>query len=150
MAKSQETFNKKEKEKKRLKKRQDKLLKKQERKENSNKGGDFEDMLAYVDEFGNISDTPPDPTVKKKVIKAENIELGVPKREAVEEDPIKKGKIEFFNDSKGYGFIKENETNEKYFVHINGMVDECVEGDKVEFELERGMKGMNAVNVKKV
>ena len=150
MAKSQETFNKKEKEKKRLKKRQDKLLKKAERQANSNKGGDLEDMMAYVDEFGQITDTPPDPTIKKKVIDAESIELGVPKREAVEEDPIKKGKIEFFNDSKGYGFIKENDTGDKFFVHVNGMTEPCVEGDKVQFELERGMKGMNAINVKKI
>ncbi len=150
MGKSQETFNKKEKEKKRLKKRQDKLVKKEERKANSNKGGDMEDMFAYVDEYGQISDTPPDPTIKKKVIKAENIELGVPKREASNEDPVKKGKIEFFNDAKGFGFIKEDETGEKYFVHINGMSEKCVEGDKVSFELERGMKGMNAVRVTKI
>jgi cold shock CspA family protein len=109
----------------------------------------MEDMFAYVDEFGQISDTPPDPNAKKKVINAENIEIGVPKREVVEEEAVKKGKIEFFNNSKGFGFIKEDETDQKYFVHINGMTEQCAEGDKVEFELERGMKGMNAINVKK-
>ena len=138
MAKSQQTFNKKEKEKKRLKKRQDKA-----------KSSDLEDMMAYVDEFGNITETPPDP-LKKKKFKAENIEIGVPKRIEEEMPAVRKGRIEFFNDSKGFGFIKELETQEKYFVHINGLIDEVREGDNVSFELEQGMKGLNAVRVKKV
>lgn len=147
MGKSQETFGKKEKEKKRLKKRKDKLERKEERKANSQKGAALEDMLMYVDENGQLTDTPPDPTKKKK-INAKNIEISVPKREDVPEDNgPKKGKVEFFNDQKGYGFIKELETQEKFFVHINGCVDDIAEGDKVTFELERGLKGMNAVNV---
>ncbi|MBT3303316.1 MAG: cold shock domain-containing protein [Bacteroidetes bacterium] len=148
MAKSQESYNKKEKEKKRLKKRKDKLEKKVERKANSD-GGGLENMMAYVDEFGNITDTPPDPTKKKQKIKAEDIEIGVPKREKKDIDPIKKGKVEFFNDSKGYGFIKEVGTQEKFFVHVNGLLEEIQEGNMVTFELERGMKGMNAVRVSK-
>lgn len=148
MGKSQETYNKKEKEKKRLKKRQDKQLKKEERRANS-EGGGLENMMAYVDENGVIVDTPPDLTKKKK-IKAENIEIGIPKREKEEVDPIKKGKIEFFNDQKGFGFIKEDETNEKFFVHVHGLTEEVKEGDKVQFELEQGMKGLNAVRVKKI
>ena len=59
------------------------------------------------------------------------------------------GKVEFFNDSKGYGFIMELESQEKFFVHVNGLLEEIKENDKVSFELERGMKGMNAVRVKK-
>ena len=149
MAKSQQTFGKKEREKKRLKKKQDKLKLKEERKANSSKGGNWEDMIAYVDEFGNITATPPDPTIKKKKIDAKSIVLGIPKKEEVYVDPIKKGKIDFFNDSKGFGFIRELDTQEKYFVHINGMIDRLVEGDKCTFELEQGMKGLNAVRVKK-
>ena len=151
MAKSQQTFNKKEKEKKRLKKRQEKLLKKEERKANSS-GGGLENMMAYVDEFGNISDTPPDETAKKKKeVKAENIEIGVPKREKEEISPFHQGRVDFFNHDKGFGFIKENGTGESYFVHINGVLEDSInEGDNVEFELERGMKGMNAVRVKRV
>jgi len=148
MAKSQDTFNKKEKEKKRLKKRQDKNLKREDRKSNST-GGDLESMLAYVDENGNLSDTPPDPSKKRKVI-ASSIEISVPRREEEEIDPIHQGRIEFFNDSKGYGFIKELETQEKYFVHVNGLLQEVKEGDMVTFELERGLKGLNAIQVKKV
>ncbi len=150
MAKSQQTFNKKEKEKKRLKKRQEKELKKAERKEAA-KNSDLDSMMAYVDEFGNITDTPPDPEKKKKAIKAENIEIGVPKREHIEVDPIKKGKIDYFDHSKGFGFILEEGTGEKFFVHVNGLaVDEVNEGDKVSFELEQGMKGLNAVRVNKI
>lgn len=147
MGRSQETFNKKEKEKKRLKKREEKKKRKEERKENS-KGSDFESMLAYVDENGVIVDTPPDPTKKKK-IDSESIEIGIPKQEDIEFDPIRNGKVSFFNDSKGYGFIVDKETNESYFVHVNGLIDEIVENDIVTFELEKGQKGMNAVNVKK-
>lgn len=150
MGKSQETYNKKEKEKKRLKKRQEKEAKKLARKDEEKNSG-LDSMMAYVDEFGNISDTPPDPTVKKKIIKAENIVIGVPTREAEPEmDPIRQGVVEFFNDEKGFGFIKENETNEKYFVHISSTTEEIVENDKVSFELEQGMKGINAVRVKKL
>jgi len=105
MGKSQETFSKKEKEKKRLKKRQDKLVKKEERKSTS-EGGSLESMMAYVDEFGNLSDTPPDPLKKKKII-ASNIEIGIPKREDEPQVTGRQGKITYFNDSKGYGFIKD-------------------------------------------
>lgn len=149
MAKSQETFNKKEKEKKRLKKRQDKQAKKEERRANS-EGGSLENMMAYLDEHGNIVDSPPDPTIKKKVIKASSIEIGVPRRVEEPTSKIKTGRVEFFNDSKGFGFIKELDTQEKYFVHVHGLIDEIREGDKVSFELEQGMKGLNAVKVKKV
>jgi len=148
MAKSQETFNKKEKEKKRRKKRQDKLLKKEERKANSD-GGGLDNMMAYVDEHGNISNTPPDPTKKKKEVKASSIELGVPKREDSDEPSGRQGKVTFFNDAKGYGFIKDSQTQENFFVHVNGLLEEVRENDVVTYELERGMKGMNAVNVKK-
>ncbi|MCK0158177.1 cold shock domain-containing protein [Cellulophaga sp. F20128] len=149
MARSQQTFGKKEKEKKRLKKREEKAKRKVERKANS-KGGDFEDMLAYVDENGHLTDTPPDPTKKVKV-DAESIIIGIPKKvEGEEEDPVRQGKVSFFDTSKGFGFIIDSENNEKYFVHVSGLVDEIAENDKVSFELERGMKGMNAVRVKRV
>ena len=147
MAKSQETFSKKEKEKKRLKKRQDKLIKKEERKADS-AGGSLESMMAYVDEYGNITDTPPDPTKKQKII-ASNIEIGVPKREDEPEETGRQGKISYWNDSKGYGFIKDLITQENVFVHVNGTLDTVKEGDTVTFEVERGQKGMNAVRVKK-
>ena len=63
---------------------------------------------------------------------------------------MKKGTVKFFNDSKGYGFIIDDETNKEYFVHVSGLVDEIGEGDSVEFELVEGKKGLNAASVKKV
>lgn len=148
MAKSQQTFNKKEKEKKRLKKRLDKQQKQEERKANS-KGSKLEDMMAYVDENGNLTDTPPDPTKKKK-INAKSIEISVPRREKGETISIRKGRVDFFDDSKGFGFIIELDTQEKYFVHVNGLTEEIKENDRVSFELEKGLKGLNAVRVKKI
>jgi len=148
MGKSQETYNKKEKEKKRLKKRKEKEAKREERKANPKRSG-LENMISYVDEHGNLTDTPPDPT-KKINIKAEDIELGVPKREKVEVDPMHNGRVEFFNDEKGFGFIMNNDTNEKFFVHVSSLTEEVVENDQVSFELEKGQKGLNAVRVKKI
>lgn len=148
MGRSQETFSKKEKEKKRLKKRKEKEARRLERKENSKKGGGLDSMMAYVDEFGNITDSPPDPDIKKKEIDASSIEIGVPKKEVEEFDPIRKGKLEFYNNEKGYGFIKDSDNQEKYFVHFSSFIDDIGEGDKVVFELEKGQKGLNAVRVK--
>ena len=148
MAKSQQTFSKQEKEKKRLKKRQDKMQKQAERKANA-KNSEKDDMIAYVDEYGHITDTPPDPAKRKK-ISAKSIEVSIPRKEDVVVDPIRKGRIDFFDHTKGFGFIIEHETQEKFFVHVNGLTDEVVENDKVSFELEQGLKGLNAVRVKKV
>ena len=149
MAKSQQTFNKSEKEKKRLKKREDKRKKMEARKLEKEAGGGDGIQFAYVDYNGNLTDTPPDPSLKVKV-DAESIEVSIPKRDDsdIEEvDPIRKGKVSFFDNSKGFGFIIDAENSEKYFCHVSGLVDEIAENDKVSFELERGMKGMNAVKV---
>lgn len=61
---------------------------------------------------------------------------------------MKNGTVKFFNDSKGFGFIIDDETKNDYFVHISGLIDEIREGDKVEFDLKEGKKGLNATNVK--
>ncbi|WP_341214420.1 cold-shock protein [uncultured Wocania sp.] len=63
---------------------------------------------------------------------------------------MSKGTVKFFNDSKGFGFITEEGSNKEHFVHISGLIDEIREGDLVEFDLEEGRKGLNAVNVKVV
>lgn len=147
MSKSQDTWNKKEAEKKRAKKKQDKEQRKEERKANAS--NNFEDMLAYVDEYGNITSTPPDPT-KKIEIKEEDIQIAIPKHNesAQSVDPVHKGIVTFFNESKGYGFIKDSDTQESIFVHINGLIDAIKENNKVTFEIEMGPKGPNAVAVK--
>ena len=147
MAKSRQTFNKSEKEKKRLKKREDKQKRKEARKaaaKEKGKGIQF----AYVDQYGNLTDTPPDPAQKTE-IDTESIIIGVPKKEDREEafDPVRKGKVSFFDHSKGFGFIIDSENQEKYFTHVSGLIDTIAENDIVSFELEKGLKGMNAVKV---
>ena len=146
MGKSQETWNKKEKENKKKKKKEDKAKIKEERKANPGSSA-FEDMLMYVDENGNLSATPPDPLKKKKVI-AENIALGVPIREEADEnDGLRTGTVTFFDSSKGYGFIKCQDSD-SIFSHINGHLEEIKEGNKVSFRTEKGPKGLNAIEVK--
>ena len=138
------SFNKKEQEKK----KQTKKLEKQKRKEERKASGgskSFDDMIAYVDENGMITDTPPDPTKKSKV-DLESIAVSTPKKEDVE-DPVLKGRVEHYNSAKGYGFIKDLGSTEKYFFHINNAPDTITEGNMVTFELERGHKGMNAVRI---
>ncbi|MDX1444654.1 cold shock domain-containing protein [Lishizhenia sp.] len=61
---------------------------------------------------------------------------------------MQKGTVKFFNETKGFGFIVENDSKQEYFVHVSGLIDEIREGDEVEFELTEGKKGLNAVNVK--
>jgi cold shock CspA family protein len=147
MGRSQQTFNKKENEKKKQKKKKDKEKKKEDRKVDSDKGKSVEEMYAYVDENGNITSTPPDPS-RKSEINAEDIVLGVSKREDVEEETLRTGSVTFFNDSKGYGFIKDLDTQESIFVHINNLIGPIKEGNRVTFETERGPRGLNAINVK--
>lgn len=147
MAKSKETFGKKEKEKKKLKDREDKRQKMDERKLNAKKGKTLDEMMAYIDENGNLSSTPPDPR-KKRVFKQEEMNTGVPER--IEEDVVREGTVSFFNDAKGYGFIKDLKTQESVFVHANQLSEPIKENNKVSFEVEAGPKGLNAVNVKKI
>jgi len=149
MGRSQESFSKKEKEKKRRKKKQEKRERREQRKVEKEERGavTFEDMLAYVDENGHLTSTPPDPSKKKK-IKAEDIVLGIPQKSEEDLDPIRKGKVKFFNLDKGYGFIIDNETKDSIFVLIKNVSVDLQEGDKVVFEVEMGQKGPNAMNVK--
>lgn len=149
MGKSQETFSKKEREKKKQRKRKEKLEKKEARREDSS-NIESDDMIAYVDEFGNISDTPPDPTRRKKV-KAENILVSVPKADEIEgEEVVNEGRIKFFNHDKGFGFIQQHGTQEEFFFHISKTLDPVDEGDEVAFDLETGPRGLNAVQVRKL
>ena len=143
-----ETWNKKEREKKKIAERKEKAERKLERKENAVNGNKLENMLAYMDENGNLCSQPPDPR-RKIQVKAEDIEIGVPKQVPINpEDLIRKGIVTHFNDSKGYGFIKDIETGDSVFVHINSLREAIKESNKVTFEVEMGPKGSNAVNVK--
>lgn len=147
MARSQESFNKKEVRNKKEKKRKDKVAKRLAKKDHD-KSGNLEDMIAYVDAFGNITSTPPDPDKVEEII-TENIEISVRKRDTLEElDPIRKGIVTFFNEAKGFGFLKDSETQESVFVHANNLIDEIKDNNMVSFEVEMGPKGPSAVKVK--
>jgi|SRR5580704_9827356 cold shock CspA family protein len=146
MARSKEVFNKREKEKQRQKEKKEKREKMEERRANQVKGKSLDDMMAYLDENGNISSSPPDPD-KKKVFNLEDIEIGVPKGREME-DPIKEGRVDHFNASKGYGFIVTN-SGERVFFHVNQVKGLIREGDIVSFTVERSPKGLNALGVAK-
>lgn len=147
MGRSQESFGKKEVRSKKEKKRKEKEKKRLEKKDRETSGS-LDDMIAYVDEFGNITSTPPDPDKKKEEINIEDIEISVPKQEDIPFDPNRKGIVTFFNDSKGFGFIKDTETQESVFVHVNNLLEEIKEGNLVSYEVEMGPKGPSAIKVK--
>jgi Cold shock proteins len=147
MGRSQESFNKKDVKKKQEKKKQEKEKKKLERKEGE-KSGKLEDMIAYVDENGRITSTPPDPT-KKSVIETDDILISIPKKDFSEEpDIVRKGVVTYLNESKGFGFIKDSETQESIFVHVKNVLEEIKEGNAVTFEVQKGLKGLTATQVK--
>jgi len=149
MAKSKETFNKREKEKKRLQQRQEKREKMHQRRAEDKKHKSLDDMIAYVDENGNLSTTPPDPK-KRKVYTLEEVPTGVPVRETDEQsDVLRKGTVQFFNESKGFGFIVVEGSGERIFVHISQVREPIEEGDVVHFNVEQGERGLNAIQVHK-
>jgi cold shock CspA family protein len=149
MARSRERFSKKEVRERKEKKRKEKEKKRLERKEGEKNS--LDDMIAYVDKEGRITSEPPDEEDTKSDIDVEDIEVSVPKKEKLEEQVIdRSGTVTFFNDSKGFGFIKDPDLREDVFVHINNVVGEIKEGAKVTFDLEKGKKGLVAVNVKMV
>jgi cold shock CspA family protein len=148
MGRSQETFNKKEVRNKKEKKRKQKEVKRLERRENAREGKTFNDMIAYVDENGRLSSVPPDLSNRQKV-KAEDIEISVPKRAAeAPEDKIRKGIVTFMNTSKGFGFIRDLGNQQSVFMHVNDLLEDVAENNRVTFETEMGQKGPKAVRVR--
>jgi len=149
MAKSQITASKKDREKRKQMERREKLQRKEDRKTNNNKGKGLDAMMAYVDEYGRLSSTPPDPAKVRAKIKASEIEIGVPRQGPVDPaDAIRRGTVTFFNESKGYGFIRDLESGKSIFVHANALANPIKENDKVTFEIENGPRGQNATKVK--
>ncbi len=147
MGRSQESFNKKEVRSRKEKKRKEKEKKRLAKKEGE-KGAN--DMIAYVDEHGNITSTPPDPTQKEE-IEAEDIEVSVPRTDNSErDDPSRTGTITFFNDSKGFGFIADSISKQSIFFHVNDTLEDVKEGNLVSFEVGAGQKGPAAMKVKLV
>lgn len=147
MAKSQQSFKKKEMEKQKQKKKEEKAQRKEQRKA-SNSGG-LDSMIAYVDEFGNITDTPPDPNRKKIEINPDTIAVSVSRRSAEDEiEEVRNGVVTFFNHEKGYGFIKDLQSQQSIFVHINDVQGEITEKSRVTFLNGMGAKGPVALSVK--
>lgn len=141
-----ESFSKKEKANKKAKAKRDKEQKMKDRKANNNKGKSLESMMAYLDENGNLSSTPP--TGERKEIALEDIQLGA--APIIEEDPVRKGSVSFFNDAKGYGFITDDKTRENIFFHTSQLSQPVKEKDRVSFERERTAKGYSAIKVAKI
>ncbi|WP_245957562.1 cold shock domain-containing protein [Chitinophaga flava] len=126
--------------------KEDKMQKKQERKTNNNKGKSLEDMLAYVDENGNLSSVPPKET-KKAEIDSKDIRIGATPRPP--EETTRTGVVNFFNTSKGFGFITDDKSRESIFFHINDISEPVKERDKVYFTREKTPKGYSATAVRK-
>lgn len=131
---------------KREKKRKEKEAKKLVRQENKSSLDD-DSMIAYVDQFGNVTDTPPDLSEREEV-NAEDIELGIPKKEKIPDDVPRSGIVSFFNDAKGFGFIRDLHSGDSVFVHVNNVEGDIKENSKVMYEVEQGPRGTAAVNVK--
>jgi len=147
MGRSQETFSKKEVRDKNEKKRKEKAQKRAKKKSEGKKSS-FEDMIAYVDEFGMLTSSPPDPS-KKTVIAAESIELKITKNTPENApDFVRKGVLTFFNESKGYGFIRDLESNQSVFVHVKNLLEPVGENNIVIFEIGKGPKGPSAMKVR--
>jgi cold shock CspA family protein len=144
-----ETWNKKEREKKKQQSKKEKAERKQERKDNAKDGKSFDDMIAYLDENGNLTSVPPDPR-KKKVFRQEEMQIGVPKQEDRPANEKRNGVVSFFNDHKGFGFINDTVTKERIFVHVNELSIAIKENDKVTFEVQNSPKGPVALNVELV
>ena len=124
----------------------------EERKANQVKGKSLDDMMAYIDEDGNITSTPPDPE-KKKVFNVEDIQIGVAKSKEIEE-PLKEGRVDYFNEPKGFGFITPDDGGEDLFAHFSEIRSEgfksLQENQKVSFEIKQGPKGKQAADIKPV
>lgn len=149
MARSKQSFQKTEIEKKKKQKQKEKEEKRELRKASSNKGKGFDSMIAYVDYNGQVSNTPPDPKMKVEV-RAEEILLGP--RSFIREDirNLRTGKIAIYNTERKFGFIKDGITQEKVFFHIADTDGNIKEGDAVSYELIHGPKGLNAIQVLKL
>ncbi|RWU05520.1 cold-shock protein [Pedobacter chitinilyticus] len=140
-----ESFAKKERNKSKAKKKQEKSRKMMDRKQDGSKTS-FEDMIAYVDEFGNITDTPV--TAVRSEIKLEDIQLGA--APVVPESKERTGLVSSYDPLKGYGFIIDDANKGKIFVHSSGLTQPIKNNDRVSFEREKGSRGYNAIMVKKI
>jgi cold shock CspA family protein len=142
-----EYFSKRDREKKKQQIRKEKEEKKRERKENSRDGSSLVQMMAYVDENGNLTSIPQDLS-KRREVNLDEIQIGVPKGE--DRNPINKfeeGVITYFNTEKGFGFIRETKTKQSVFVNAKQLSSPVQLNDKVKFIINKGLKGLEATEV---
>jgi cold shock CspA family protein len=144
MGRSRETYGKKEVRTKKEKKRKEKLAKKLAKRETEKKGT-LDDMIAYVDENGNITSTPQER--KPEPVDPEDIEISIPRSDGKDADNTRAGIVSMFNTDKGFGFIRDLQTKVSYFFHVNDLKEDVQEGDRVSFEKGKGPKGPVALNV---
>lgn len=136
MSQSQQTFRKKEIAKKKLQKRKEKEEKRAQRQESNDKGKSLEEMFAYVDENGNISDTPP---VKKYEFKEEDL--------VRPEEEYAYGKVSFYNEAGQYGFIRDNETRENVYFNFKILGFVLHQDQKVKFKSISSRQGLQVTEV---
>ena len=143
MAKSN-SFSKREIEKNKRQKRKEKQQRKEARR--LQPADTFEEMIAYVDINGVITEERPEPN-KLEEIELEDIEISIPPMDVVEtKEPS--GRVEFYDETRGFGFIKDSDSPNKYFFHKSNAEYGIGEDNIVTYRLERGPRGMNAVDVK--
>lgn len=148
MGRSQETYNKKEVRNRKEKKRKEKAQKRLERRDKDKNG--IDDMIAYVDANGVITSTRPDPD-NFSPVDVNEIDISTPKAEELDEmSLIHQGVVTFYNESKGFGFIRDKATRQSVFVHANNLMEPIKENNIVSFEVVKGVKGPSANNVKVV
>ncbi len=138
------SFNKRELEKKRQSKKAGKQERKEQRRANKG-GGSLDDMIAYVDAFGNICDSP-DQMQSAPETDTESIAIATPPKTEQEPEPVK-GRVEYFDAGKGYGFIRNAETGDKYFFHITNAPAGIAEGLLVRFDVGQDHRGPYAMNI---
>lgn len=139
-----ETFKKRTLQQRRARRRQEKIERRQQRR--AEEAESYDEMIVYIDEFGNFTDVPPSEQKREKV-KAENIDIGIG---GIAEQTEFKGTITMFLSDKGYGFIREEDTGDSVFFHVNNANQPVAERDRVIYEKERTPKGYAAIRIRKI
>lgn len=136
-----DSFSKKEHSKKKAQKLNEKAQRREERKSNNNKGKSLEDMLVYVDQYGNLTDVHPDDQKEDQPAYIREAETG----SSIDKEYT--GVVSYYSD-KGYGFITQDNSKDNLFVHSSDLSGTLSQGDKVSFKKQKTTKGLRALDVK--
>jgi len=149
MTRSKQTNIKREKEKKRQKKKQEKAERRIERQSNSNKGKGLDAMIAYVDDKGNLSDMPADPLKKEEIGSSESLPGARKEEQNTASALLSHGKVSYYNEQKGYGFIKDSVTKGTVFFYIASLPGPVKLNDMLSYKVIKGPRGTTAENITK-